>query len=71
MTGLFWMVAPSGDGAYDWAMERIGRAEILILQNAEQALSLGGHKSRSLRQFSGLGERVRNSLRTPLGCCAD
>ncbi len=41
MTGLFWMDATSGDGTYDWAMEGIGRAEILIRQNAEQALSLG------------------------------
>lgn len=43
MTGLFWMDAPS-DGEipmFDWAMERIGRAEKLIRQTAEESLKRG------------------------------
>ncbi len=41
MTGLFWMDAPDGGGTFEWAMERITRAETLIRQTAEQALRQG------------------------------
>ena len=39
MTGLFWMDAPDGGATFDWAMERITRAEMLIRQTAKQALA--------------------------------
>ena len=38
MTGLFWMDAPNPP-SFDWAMERIGRAEAIIRLTAEQTLS--------------------------------
>ncbi len=41
MTGLFWMDAPKDGVTFDWAMERIGRAERVIRQTAEGVLSRG------------------------------
>jgi len=41
MTGLFWMDAPDTGATFDWAMDRIGRAESLIRQTAAQALAQG------------------------------
>ena len=39
MTGLFWMDAPSEGTTFEWAMERISRAEGLIQDMAQQALA--------------------------------
>jgi len=66
MTGLFWMDAPKGGTTFEWAMERITRAEDLIRQTAAQALAknlpvvldLGFTKSAHREAFAKWGESL-------------
>ena len=69
MTGLFWMDAPEDGASFEWAMQRIGRAESLIRDTAAQALSqnlpvildLGFTKSAHRKAFAKWGESLGRS----------